>query len=227
MTCKGYLKPSVNAGELARAIAELEAAGVVADDIVIGDSPLAALERIGAGGVLVLRSLSACGGIRVAAELFAAAAARNIVIRTLEEGIDTTVPPPDWASAAALFQHLEWTRRSELSRAALRGSKTVGGRGAGRPKPERLKRGLCDALVEYYTTGRSVRDICSQRVFDPSVLYRCIDQNKLPRRSEIADNPSCHPFAEGRVLRVRMGVEWVSIQRKTNHDQQKISEPAG
>lgn len=208
---KGYLKTSPNGGDLARAISGMEAAGVSPDDILIGESVLAALEGMEAGDILVLFSLSCCGGVRGAAELLEAAAGRGVTVRALEEGLDTSVPPGDWASTAELFRCLEWSHRSERARAALRGAKTVGGRGAGRPKPERLKHGLCKALAEYYMTGRSVRKICRELELDPTVLYRCIKQNGLPRLSEIADDPSRHPFAGGKPLRVRMGDEWMTV----------------
>lgn len=211
MTHKGYLKTSTHAGELARAIAGMEAFGVSPDDILIGENVLTALESMEAGDVLVLHSLGCCAGVRGAAELLEAAAGRGVTVRALEEGLDTSVPPVDWASTAELFRRLEWSYRSERARAALRGSKTVGGRGAGRPKPERLKQGLCKALAEYYMTGRSVRKICRELELDPSVLYRCIKQNGLPRLSEIADDPSRHPFAGGKPLRVRMGDEWMTV----------------
>lgn len=211
MTQKGYLKTLSNAGELARAVAGMEAAGIDPDDIRIGENVLSALEGMEAGDVLVLQSLGLCCGIRGAAELLRVAAGRGITIRTLEEGFDTSAPPADWASAAEVFQRMEWSYRSQLSRAALRSSKTIGGRGVGRPKSERLKRGLCRALAEYYATGRSVHEICFQRDFDPTVLYRCITQNGLPRRREIADDPLRHPFAGGKPLRVRMGDEWMTI----------------
>lgn len=208
---KGFIRATDRADALQREIAALTEAGIAAQDISVGESPSAAMEDMDVGGVLTMRSLACCGGLRGAAELLVAAAGRGVTIRTLDEGVDTSEAPADWASAARLFQRLEWSRRSELSRAALRGAKAVGGRGAGRPKPERLKRGLREALAEYYSTGRSVREICSPRSFDPSVLYRCIDQNGLPRRREVADDPSRHPFAGGKSLRVRMGDEWVKV----------------
>lgn len=211
MTQKGYLKILHNAGELSRAISGLVAAGIDPDDILIGENVLAALEGMEAGDVLVLQSLGRCGGIRGAAELLRAAAGKGITVRTLEEGFDTSVPPADWASAAEVFRRMEWSHRSELSHAALRGAKAVGGRGAGRPKSERLKQGLCRALAEYYTTGYSVSKICLGQGFDPSVLYRCITQNGLPRRREMADDPSCRPFAGGKPLCVRMGDESVKV----------------
>lgn len=210
-TVKGFVRTTNRADALQRDIGALTAAGVAVREILIGESVREALESMRPGDILVLCSLGCCGGLRGAAELLVTAAGRGVTVRALEERIDTSVPPADWASAAGLFQRLEWSHRSERVRASLRVTKAEGHRRPGRPKPERLKRGLCEALSAYYATERSVREICGDMDFDPSVLYRCIDQNGLPRRNEIAENPSRHPFSEGKPLRVRMGDEWVKV----------------
>lgn len=211
MTLKGYLKPSPNAGKLARAIAGLETAGVSPDDILIGENVLEVLDGMQTGDTLVLYSLRNCGGVRGVAELLKAAAGQGITVRALEEDIDTSVPPADWVSAAGLFQRMEWSHRSERSRTGLRAAMAGEHHRAEHLKAERFKQGLCEALAAYYTTGRSVHEISLQTGIDPGILYRCINKNDLPSRRDIAGDPSRAPFSGGRLLHIRIGNERIKV----------------
>lgn len=214
MTQRGYLKPTPNAGELARAISRLEDAGVAPDNILIGGSVQTVIGTMQAGDILVICSLSCCGGLRDVVQLLASASRQGVSIRSLDEGVDTSLPPQDWVSAAEIFLRLEWSHRSERTRAGIGKTKADGYRRAKRPNATQLKKSLSNALVEYYQSHLSVRAICMEQSLGPNVLYRCMDLNGLPRRGDIAENPSLHPFAEGKALRIRIRGEWVKISPK-------------
>lgn len=215
MAQKGFIRTNEQAEVLQREIEALKDAGVPVQDIWIGTSAVSLPEEMVAGDVLVLYTLGACGGLRSVAALLGEAAARGITVRALQEGIDTSVPPLDWASAAELFRKLVWTERSERVRASLRATQAERYRRAGRPKSERLILQLRKALAEYYATERSLREICTDAGFDAGVLYRCIDKNGLPHRNAIAVDPTLAPFREGRKLYVTINGKRCAITPPT------------
>ena len=215
MAQKGFIRTNEQAEVLQREIEALKDAGVPVQDIRIGTSAVSLPEEMVAGDVLVLYTLGACGGLRNIAALLEEAAARDITVRALQEGIDTSIPPSDWASAAKLFRKLVWAERSERARASLRATQAEGHRRAGRPKSERLVLQLRKALAEYYATERSIREICTDAGFDAGVLYRCIDKNGLPHRSAITADPTLAPFREGRKLYVTINGKRCAITPPT------------
>lgn len=220
MAIKGYLRTGVTAGELRRGIAELESAGVPEDDIVICENPEAVRERLGAGDTLVMCTVYGLGGLRRMAKLLEEVSCRGLVLRILDEGIDTSVAAPDWLTVAGTLCRIEQAHRSERSRVAVHISRQPGHKPIGRPMAEKTVRQLRKAIRLYYTTGKSVREICYGEGFDPSILYRWMNRNGLPRREEVAADPSRNPLKAKNGLKVRFGNKILTL--KLNENPEKI-----
>lgn len=120
MTTQGYLRPVSTAAELSRSVAVLEAAGVAADDTVHYEWPEAVLETLSSVDTLVVRTFSGTCGLRRAADLLRATSDRGDELGVLDEGIDASVPPADWASAAGILRGVEWRCLSDRARASER-----------------------------------------------------------------------------------------------------------
>ena len=215
MASKGYLKGDVTAAELRRGIAALRAERIAEEEILIARTPQAAVESLAAGDVLVVRSFSdcGCGSVHALASLLGEVARRGAYIRSLADPVlDTRTPAPDWPAAAATLCSLESLFRSERSRESLSVLRRQGVK-SGRRTADKTRAKLGDLLRSYYLSDRSVRDICREQRCEYALLSRILERNGLPRRREVARDPTLNPFFGGKkTLRIRVDDDYMTIR---------------
>lgn len=217
MADKGYLKANITAERLQQQIADLEAAHIAHENILIAQTPAPAVESLAAGDVLVVRSLEdcGCGSIHALTALLGDVARRGAYLRSLcDPVLDTREPAPDWSCAAATLSRLESLFRSQRSREGL---DTVKKRGLklGRRTLEKSRSQLGQLLRAYYQSDSSVRRICKEASCSENLLYRVLRQNGLPRRMQVEEDPTLNPFSGGRdTLRIRVDNDYMLITAK-------------